>query len=119
MKHIIITPNENIDIHLLMNELSKVIGVSKVEFERSFALEGNELNGSDFENIVNEAKIDQYYSSEDAFKNLKDLGVPNKPESVILNEQKNLLNESLSEFTEGNVKSQEKLIAEFINWKNK
>jgi hypothetical protein len=55
-----------------MNELSKVNGVSKVEVERSFALEGNVLTDSDFENIVQEAKIDQYYSSEDVFKNLKE-----------------------------------------------
>ncbi len=69
--------------------------------------------------IVNEAEIDQYYSSEDVFKNLKDLGVHNKPKSELLNEQKYLLNESLSEFAEGIVKSQEEVIAEYINWKNK
>lgn len=72
MKHIIITPTENTDIYLLMNELSKVIGVSKVEVERSFALEGNSMDNIDFENIVHDSKSDQYYSSEDVFKNLKD-----------------------------------------------
>lgn len=59
MKHIIITPAENTDIHLLIKELSKVIGVSKVEVERTFALEGNAMNEIDFENIVNEAKSDR------------------------------------------------------------
>jgi hypothetical protein len=72
MKHIIITPNEGIDIQLLMNELSKVIGVNKVEVERSFSIEGNILSGIDYENIVHESNIDQYYSSEDVFKNMKD-----------------------------------------------
>jgi hypothetical protein len=52
MKYIIITPTENTDIHLLMNELSKVIGVGKVEIDRSFALEGNSMDNIDFENIV-------------------------------------------------------------------
>ncbi|MBP7510449.1 MAG: hypothetical protein KA981_00890 [Bacteroidia bacterium] len=72
MKHIIITPNEGIDIQLLMNELSKVIGVNKVEVERSFSIEGNILSDFDYENIVHESNIDQYYSSEDVFKNMKD-----------------------------------------------
>lgn len=72
MKHIIITPNEGIDIQLLMNELSKVIGVNKVEVERSFSIEGNILSDIDYENIVHESNIDQYYSSEDVFKNMKD-----------------------------------------------
>ncbi|MEN9459350.1 MAG: hypothetical protein RL135_1969 [Bacteroidota bacterium] len=72
MKHIIITPNEGIDIQLLMNELSKVIGVNKVEVERSFSIEGNILSDIDYENIIHESTIDQYYSSEDVFKNMKD-----------------------------------------------
>ena len=72
MKHIIITPNEGIDIQLLINELSKVIGVNKVEVERSFSIEGNILSDFDYENIVHESNIDQYYSSEDVFKNMKD-----------------------------------------------
>lgn len=72
MKHIIITPNEGIDIQILMNELSKVIGVNKVEVERSFSIEGNILSDIDYENIVHESNIDQYYSSEDVFKNMKD-----------------------------------------------
>jgi hypothetical protein len=72
MKHIIITPNEGIDIQLLMNELSKVIGVNKVEVERSFSIEGNILSDIDYENIIHESTIDQYYSSEDVFKYMKD-----------------------------------------------
>jgi hypothetical protein len=50
------------------------------------------------------------------FSFLNDLGVPFKPKTGILEEQKYLLNESLNEFAESKVKPQEEVIAKFKEW---
>ncbi|MFZ4797256.1 MAG: hypothetical protein ACOYMA_07150 [Bacteroidia bacterium] len=71
MKHLIVTPNEDYDITLLLNEISKIAGVKNVELENNFAIAGNVLNESDYINIVNEADVDEYLPVKNVFDNFK------------------------------------------------
>lgn len=49
---------------------------------------------------------------------LKDLNIPIQAKSLLLEEQKYLLNESLNEVAEGKVMFQDEVIAEFMKWRN-
>jgi hypothetical protein len=71
MKLLIVTPSEDYDTAILLNEISKMTGVKHVEFEKNFAIAGNVLNESDYLNIVNEADVDEYLPAKNVFDNLK------------------------------------------------
>ena len=70
MKHIIVTPKDDFDLTILLNEIGKINGVISVEIERNFSLPGNELNDDDLLNIVNDASTEEYTKSDDVFKEL-------------------------------------------------
>jgi len=71
MKHLIVTADEDYDLAVLLNEISKIAGVKNVELEKNFAIAGNVLNESDYLNIVNEADVDEYLPAKNVFENLK------------------------------------------------
>lgn len=71
MKHLIVTADEDYDMSVLLNEISKIAGVKNVELENNFAIAGNVLNESDYLNIVNEADVDDYLPVKNVFDNLK------------------------------------------------
>ena len=70
MKHLIVTPNDDYDITLLLNDISKIAGVKNVALEDNFAIAGNVLNENDYFNIVNEAEADDYLPVKNVFENL-------------------------------------------------
>lgn len=47
---------------------------------------------------------------------LNDLGITYKPKTSLLDEQKVVLNESLNELAEGNIKTQEQIIDDVKKW---